>query len=70
MWKLTVERDYQHPGENYTFTDRMYYEAETLDDITSIISDYAEYGIGSFRYIVEVVDKNTESEDVENAEEL
>lgn len=58
MWKLTVERKYNYEvGERQSnATDRMYFEADYLDDLENIITLFSAYATeGSFKYIIEYV---------------
>ena len=52
MWNVVITRVYRDDDSSYEYTDKVYFEADSLEKINEILSVFDKYAVGEFKYII------------------
>ena len=52
MWNVTITRIYRDEGSSYEYTDKVYFEVDSLEKINEILSVFDKYAVGEYKYII------------------
>lgn len=52
MWNVVITRVYRADDSSYEYTDKVYFEADSLEKINEILSVFDKYAVGEYKYII------------------
>lgn len=52
MWNVVITRVYRDDDSSYEYTDKVYFEADSLEKINDILSVFDKYAVGEYKYII------------------
>ncbi len=52
MWNVVITRVYRDDDSSYEYTDKVYFEADSLEKINEILSVFDKYAVGEYKYII------------------
>lgn len=52
MWNVVITRVYRDDDSSYEYTDKVYFEADSLEKINEILSVFDKYAVGKYKYII------------------
>ena len=52
MWNVLITRVYRDDDSSYEYTDKVYFEADSLEKINEILSVFDKYAVGEYKYII------------------
>ena len=53
MWKLTVEKLNENETGGYEYaTDKVNFQAETVEQLVDVMETFQMFGVGKFRYLL------------------
>lgn len=62
MWNVAITRVYRDDDSSYEYTDKVYFEADSLEKINEILSVFDKYAVGEYKYIITRKEENQEEE--------
>ena len=62
MWKVAITRTYRDDGSSYEYTDKVYFKADSLEEINEILSVFDKYAVGEYKYIITRKEESQEEE--------
>lgn len=63
MWNVAITRVYRDEGSSYEYTDKVYFEVDSLEKINDILSVFDKYAVGEYKYmILQKKEENQEEE--------
>lgn len=62
MWNVAITRVYRDEGSSYEYTDKVYFEADSLEKINEILSVFDKYAVGEYKYIITRKEESQEEE--------
>ncbi len=62
MWNVTITRVYRDDDSSYEYTDKVYFEADSLEKINEILSVFDKYAVGEYKYIITRKEESQEEE--------
>lgn len=63
MFSVKIVRTYRDDGSSYEYTDKVYFEVDSLEKINEILSVFDKYGVGEYKYIITQKKENEEGEE-------
>lgn len=52
MWNVVITRVYRDDDSSYEYTDKVYFEADSLEKINEILSVFDKYAVGEYKYMI------------------
>lgn len=52
MWNVAITRVYRDEGSSYEYTDKVYFEVDSLEKINDILSVFDKYAVGEYKYMI------------------
>ena len=52
MWNVAITRVYRDDDSSYEYTDKVYFEADSLEKINEILSVFDKYAVGEYKYMI------------------
>ena len=52
MWNVAIIRVYRDEGSSYEYTDKVYFEVDSLEKINDILSVFDKYAVGEYKYMI------------------
>lgn len=62
MWNVAITRVYRDDDSSYEYTDKVYFEADSLEKINEILSVFDKYAVGEYKYIITRKEESQEEE--------
>ncbi len=52
MWNVAITRVYRDESSSYEYTDKVYFEVDSLEKINDILSVFDKYAVGEYKYMI------------------
>lgn len=52
MWNVVITRVYRDDDSSYEYTDKVYFEVDSLEKINDILSVFDKYAVGEYKYMI------------------
>ena len=63
MWRLTVERKFKNEFSAYEDTDRVYFDAEKLEELAAVVELFNNCAVeGKYTFKIQYIEKEAEDE--------
>lgn len=63
MFSVKIVRTYRDDGSSYEYTDKVYFEVDSLEKINEILSVFDKYAAGEYKYIITQKEESEEGEE-------